>query len=1244
VTSSLLPLCAFLFLLGFQPLLAQDCQNVDTSTCFINKKYKPGPIQLELKSTSIIDEIISEFSLLSFADVSGDCYPEIIVKGQGKRILILNPASGDTLFSVPILASFFLNPNIAIANIDDDQIPELFHNLHSNSGVPASGRIVCTNLNGTTRWVSDDYHVDKKREQCKGTIGFADFNQDGIPEVYVGNRIFNARTGAKLADGGDFGIGYNESFGASVAAQLDGDPSDLELAAGYTIYKVKITNPDGPLGNSMTPNTIQVDGQFRDGLTAIGDINSDGILDVIVHSETPQFEARLYAYTLASGTPTLLAKVIPPVNTWNNSKNIHPTNTPVIGRVSPFGFSSILIVREEQLLSYQYDGTTILAQQWTFPHTDKSANTSIALFDLNGDGNVEIIHRDETHLRIIDGSSSVPMEIASAPCESSTVYEGPIVGDILNNGSSQICVTCTEGIAANFKSRVKIFGSPDSLPPWAPGRKVWNQYAYHINNVNDDLTIPVVQKSNATDLNGRYNSFMEQQSLLDTNGYYRQRAGSLYGELGCIYYDPISQQYTISFDLHNRVDASMTAPAGIPVAFYDGDPLTSGNLLGVYLTPQPLLAGESLLNQTFPFTSPPFTQLHMVVNTDKAVFSSIDEDDFSIDECDYTDNFSMTIDLPLIEERADTMCAGDAYIFFDSTITSAGTYYHKGLNILGCDSLVVSLHLVTKDSVQVLASHTACDSFSWQGNTYLAGGLYSEVFNGPNGCDSTLILDLDLRYATQAVIDQSACDSFHWFGNVLTQSNLYTHLLTNEVGCDSTITLQLTIHTAQVDTVHESACQSYFWHGQSLDVSGIYSFDTLSQFGCDSTAYLDLTVHDSIFRQESISICQGDSVFIFDQYESTEKTLAKTFISSEGCDSLHTVQLFVLPLPPASYDTIPLCHGDTLLLFGQEVFASADLSSTYAAQNGCDSTAFLHVQVIPLSTSTLAYTLCPQDSVFFAGQWITSSGSYQQFLQAHNGCDSLITAVVTALDDVAPPTSSLDCDNLVIEVDVDAQAPWRILWDNGDTTAHTIYADASTATLTLLAEPDCERQFIIDLPSVPDIEDVMHPGDTIIQAGSSIAIDLGLDPQLWSVRWIPAHIVNCDTCTQVIISTLENTDVTIVFTHISGCIFQTAFAIHISGGDVFVPNSFSPNGDDANDIFTIYGNASINFVRNLNIYDRWGSLLYYREDLNINDPSQGWDGLFRGEMMPPGVYVYTFEVVFADGSVRLFKGDVTLVR
>jgi hypothetical protein len=369
--SSFFPLYVFLFLVGLQPLLAQDCQSIDTFSCFINKIYQPGKIKLELKSSTSIDKIRS-VSQPIFADVTGDCSPEVIVFGRDLRILILNPDNGDTLFSIPTLSSYMFGVSrerVYTARIEEDQPPVFFYMTSSNNDNDfMDGRIICVNMDGTTKWISNDKYYDKSRRQDR-SMGFADFNQDGIPEIYAGNRIFNARTGAKLADGGDFGIGRDHHVSVSVAAQLDDDPSDLELAAGYTIYKVNITNPDDSVGNSMTAHNILLDGKYRDGLTAIGDINGDGILDVVVHHETPQYESRLYAYTFAGGSPTLLAKAFPPKNTAANFFAISCYN-PVNRKISAFRVPSILIIRQEQLLSYQFDGTVNLTNNGQFPLTN----------------------------------------------------------------------------------------------------------------------------------------------------------------------------------------------------------------------------------------------------------------------------------------------------------------------------------------------------------------------------------------------------------------------------------------------------------------------------------------------------------------------------------------------------------------------------------------------------------------------------------------------------------------------------------------------------------------------------------------------------------------------------------------------------------------------------------------------------------------------------------------------------------
>lgn len=107
-----------------------------------------------------------------------------------------------------------------------------------------------------------------------------------------------------------------------------------------------------------------------------------------------------------------------------------------------------------------------------------------------------------------------------------------------------------------------------------------------------------------------------------------------------------------------------------------------------------------------------------------------------------------------------------------------------------------------------------------------------------------------------------------------------------------------------------------------------------------------------------------------------------------------------------------------------------------------------------------------------------------------------------------------------------------------------------------------------------------------------------------------------------------------------GCSIQLSATINvIQVKEVLIPNSFSPNGDNNNDIFRIQGFNVANIETA--VYNRWGQQVYY---VNTGDINQGWDGYFNGHWCDVGVYVYTITVTRNDGTTEQYKGNLTLVR
>lgn len=113
---------------------------------------------------------------------------------------------------------------------------------------------------------------------------------------------------------------------------------------------------------------------------------------------------------------------------------------------------------------------------------------------------------------------------------------------------------------------------------------------------------------------------------------------------------------------------------------------------------------------------------------------------------------------------------------------------------------------------------------------------------------------------------------------------------------------------------------------------------------------------------------------------------------------------------------------------------------------------------------------------------------------------------------------------------------------------------------------------------------------------------------------------------------------------VGNCVFSDSVRVDLitcSECPLYVPNVFSPNDDGRNDTFQP-ASACLFLYYRLNIFDRWGNLVFSGED-----PETGWDGRFRDRELPPGVFVWTLEVeteLFGKGAKRMLSGNVTLVR
>ena len=644
---------------------------------------------------------------------------------------------------------------LSVADVDRDGFAEIFIQH-------IDGFLCCYHPDGSIKWTVSVSEADEKSPN----ILIADINGDSIPEVWSKDKIFNAVSGALLVSLPEvFGFsvlyGYNGGKALMPAfADFDND-GILELAGGNKVYKLNITNSTGTAGNSATLwKTISANGT-GDGLTSVADIDLDGFMDVVVVRDGCMYAWKPYSGT--ASTPELIATC-----PYTSSA---PGSRALLTDVNNDGYPEILFTYIANVTAYQYvPSTQSLQQMWLRSTSDLSGATTMTAFDFNQDGSVEIVYRDQSDLRIIDGTTGD--NISTFACLAPTAVDYPAIVDLDRDGHAEIVVSSNTYESNHDKhAKLIVFHSPANAV-WAPARYVWNQHAYNVVNVNNDLTIPANNfnpASTFTDPNGvvrrPFNNFLQQATTLDQYGrpFMRLLNISATTDTSLTYENGT---FTFSYKFCNTGGQTLSNP--FHITYYANN--YHGPIIRTETINDPLTV-DNCMTFTVQFSDAElsaFPDLETIVVAVNDNGTGVAQTGGQQEECDTTDNFFLFpttfCDIPIDTVTAD-ICVRESYSDenFDIPPTEtqvAGTfYYSRVFQVDDCDSVIV-LELRVHPVYDLQFTETIPEGTAYDNHGIF---LHESLLEGANridtsityqsefGCDSVIHVSIQVATADIAI-------------------------------------------------------------------------------------------------------------------------------------------------------------------------------------------------------------------------------------------------------------------------------------------------------------------------------------------------------------------------------------------------------------------------------------------------------------------------------------------------------------
>jgi len=277
------------------------------------------------------------------------------------------------------------------------------------------------------------------------------------------------------------------------------------------------------------------------------------------------------------------------------------------------------------------------------------------------------------------------------------------------------------------------------------------------------------------------------------------------------------------------------------------------------------------------------------------------------------------------------------------------------------------------------------------------------------------------------------------------------------------------------------------------------------------------------------------------------------------------------------------------------------------------------------------------------------AGNYEVTVTDAQGCQSIVNIV---LSEPEPLSAQLlpyavhceeACNGKIYLSPTGGTMPYSYAWSNGSTTQNQMQLCAGNYTVTITDKNNCQAQFNTTVPIdyIFQNADAWADKDTIYQ-GQSVGIHAVPLSNALLYEWTPYDFLLNPFSPNTVATPPSTITYYLKIDDGEGCIYDDSVNIIVLEvfcyePYIFVPNSFTPNGDGVNDV--LYVRSKYIDHMYFAIFDRWGEKVF-----ETTDPHAGWDGTFRGKLLEPQVFDYYLEAFCFNQEVFRKKGNITLLR